>query len=271
MNPYILFFALCFSLFPVHAQTTRILEKTTTLLMPGRAGENGGTVAMHGRKRYYYATLTGNKTFPIAYFDGEGERMSPPDLALLADIRGLWYNQNERTFYANGFGKDGWYKYIMDEEGMPYDIAPLFEGQQQPFIQSIAAYHPQEDVVYFLKGSAAVGYSGTTGKELPEKMKIIKTGYTIKQPPPANLVLDTFQRLPNYNTTLIYTGIRNGELGLLNIQTNEIELYSAGNGLMTQRLQLPPGAVVKDRFNFAFCNSIYWLYDASSRSWIGYR
>jgi hypothetical protein len=271
MKRFLLFYALLLLTYTSNAQTTRLLEKTTTLLMPGRAGENGGTVAMHGQKRYYYATLIGNKTFPIAFFDGDGERMSPPDLALLADIRGLWYNKNERTFFGNGFGKNGWYKYIMDEEGLPYDIVPLFEGQQQPAIQSVAAYHAQEDVVYFLTGAAAVAYQGTSGKVLPEKMKIIKTGYTVKQPPPANLSLDTFQRMPQYNTTLVYTGVRNGEFGLLNIQSRTIELYSAGNGLLTQRLQLPPDAVVKEQFNFAFCNNTYWLYDASSRSWIGYQ
>ncbi len=256
----------------VVGQTIRKVNKVSVLQMPGRGGDNGGTVAVHGRTRNYYATIAGNKTFSLAIFNGAGERTSPADLAVLYDVRGMWYNQAAKTFYANGYGRNGWCKYLIDEEGVPYDVAPLFEGQQQPFPQSAGAYNQKENVVYFLKGSTAVAYDGETGKELPEKKKLIKVGYTVKNPPPANYNSDTISVLPGYNnTSLIYTGISNNELGILNVETREIELYSASTGLLTTRLQLPPEAVVREKLNFAFCNGIYWLYDASKRSWIGYR
>jgi len=70
---------------------------------------------------------------------------------------------------------------------------------------------------------------------------------------------------------LIYTGLSNNEFGLLNVDKREIELYSAATGLLMTRLQLPPEAAVRDKLNFAFCNGVYWLYDAGSRSWVGYR
>jgi len=267
---------LVFSFLMIHllvtGQVIRKLNKVTTLQMPGRAGENGGTVAVHGRTRNYYATIAGNKTFSLAIFNALGERSSPADLAVLYDVRGLWYNQKAKTFYANGFGKNGWCKYVMDEEGIPYDVAPLFEGQQQPFPQSSGAYNQKENVVYFLKGASAVAYDGETGKELPEKRKLIKVGYTLKKPPPPNFVADTISNLPGYNnTSLIYTGLSNNELGILNVESREIELYSANTGLMSSRLKLPPEAVVREKLNFAFCNGVYWLYDAAARSWIGYR
>lgn len=272
MKP-VLFFLLFLSLqIFVKAQTIRKLNKVIALQMPGRVGDNGGTVAIHGRTRNYYATIAGNKTFSFAIFNGAGERTSPADLAVLYDVRGLWYNQSAKTFYANGYGKNGWCKYLIDDEGIPYDVAPLFEGQQQPFPQSAGAYSQKENTVYFLKGAAAVAYDGETGKEIPEKKKLFKVGFTIKNPPPSNYNADTISVLPGYNnTSLVYTGLSNNEFGILNVETREIELYSASTGLMTTRLQLPPEAIVRDKLNFAFCNGIYWLYDASSRSWIGYR
>jgi hypothetical protein len=256
----------------VGAQTIRKLNKVSALQMPGRGGENGGTVAQHGRTRNYYATIAGNKTFSLAIFNGAGERVSPADLAVLYDVRGLWFNQKAKTFYANGYGNNGWCKYLIDEEGVPYDVAPLFEGQKQPFPQSSGAYNQRENLVYFLKGSSIVAYDGESGKEIPEKNKWIKVGYSVKNPPPANYKPDSSAILAGYNNTnLIYTAITNNEFGILNMETREIELYSANTGLMTTRLQLPPEAVVREKLNFAFCNGIYWLYDASIRSWIGYR
>jgi len=257
---------------PASAQVVRNLRATTSLVMPGRAGENGGTVAIHGKNRYYYATLAGNKTMPLAFFNSAGQRMSPPDLAVLYDVRGMWYDATAKTFHANGYGKNGWCRYVMDEEGIPYDVASLFEGQLQPFPQSAGAFSPKENIVYFLKGSAAVAYDAASGKESPGKIKIFKVGFTVKNPPPANLTVDTFGILPDHNsTTIIYTGLANAEFGLLNVKKKAIELYSGVTGLMTQLLQLPPEAVVKDRLNFAFCNNLYWLYDNSKRTWTGYR
>jgi hypothetical protein len=256
----------------VAGQAIRKINKVTTLQMPGRAGDNGGTVAVHGRTRNYYATIAGNKTFSLSIFNGLGERTSPADLAVLYDVRGLWYNQKAKTFYANGFGKNGWCRYVMDDEGIPYDVAPLFEGQQQPFPQSSGAYYQKENIVYFLKGATAVAYDGETGKELADKRKVFKPGFTVKNPPPANYIADTSSTLKGYNnTSLIYTGLSNNEFGLLNVDKREIELYSAATGLLMTRLQLPPEAAVRDKLNFAFCNGVYWLYDAGSRSWVGYR
>lgn len=253
-------------------QTVRPLRNVASLVMPGTAGMNGGTVTQNQKNRNYYATLIGNITFPLAIFNTTGDRISPFDLRILYDVRGLWYNPAQRTFHGNGYGDNGWFKYVMDEEGIPYNVAPLFEGQHQPFSQSVAAYSQKENLVYFLKGNAAVAYDASTGKELPDRIKFFKTGYSIKQPPPPDYKIDSFKMITGYNTTtLIYTGITNSEFGLLNVEKREVELYSASTGLLFQRLQLPPEAVVKERFNFAFCNGIYWFYDNASRTWSGFK
>lgn len=256
----------------VFSQTTRQLRKQVELKMPMGSGENGGTVAVSLKTRNLYATVVGNKTYAMAFFNGVGQLVSPPDLSLLADIRGLWYNPVLKTFQANTFGTGGWVNYVLDDAGIPYDVKPLFSGQLQPAVNSIAAYNQRENVVYFLKGSVVVSYDVSTGKQVVEKTYPLKTGYTKKVLPPVKYKIDSTQTLSKYNsTTIIYTGVTNAEFGLLNIETKEIELYSKQDGLLYQKLKLPPEALVKDKFNFAFANNIYFLYEKGKRTWVGYR
>ncbi|MBK8087543.1 MAG: hypothetical protein IPK31_06145 [Chitinophagaceae bacterium] len=254
------------------AQTVRQLRKSVTLKMPKGPGENGGTVAINLKNRFYYATIAGNKTYSIAYFNAVGEMVSPPDLALLADVRGMWYSPGLKTMQANAFGSIGWVNYVLDDAGIPYDVKPFLSGQLQPFPNSVAQYNQRENLVHFLKGSTVVAYDAATGKEVKEKTVLLKTGYSKKAPPPAGLLIDSARVLPQYNsTTVLYTGISNAEFGLLNLQTNEIELYSKADGLLTQKLKLPADARPNDKLNFSFCNNVYFIYDVSTRSWFGYR
>ena len=136
----------------------------------------------------------------------------------------------------------------MDDAGIPYDVRPQFKGQLQPYPNSVASYNQKENAVYFLKGSTVVVYDAATGKQIPEKTILLKTGYTKKTPPPAGYTVDSAKTLLSYNTTtVVFTGAANNEFGLLNIQTNEIELYSKTDGLMYQKYKLPEMAVVKEK------------------------
>ena len=255
----------------INAQSVRQLRKTIELKMP-RGGENGGTVAQNDKTRNFYATIAGNKTYSFAYFNQVGEMMSAPDLSILADVRGLWYNNALKTFQGNTFGSGGWVTYVMDDYGVPFDVKTFLPGQLQPHPNSVAQYNLRENLVHFLKGSTVVSYNAATGAEVKEKTFLLKTGYSKKVPPPADLVIDSNAVLTNYNTTtVVYTGISNAEFGLLNVQTKEIELYSKNDGLMYQKLKLPADAIVKDKLNFSFSNNTYFLYDTRNRTWVGYR
>jgi hypothetical protein len=255
-----------------HTQTTRQLRKVLELKMPPGGGDNGGIVAINLKNRNYYATIAGNKTYAMAFFNGVGEMVSPPDLSLLFDVRGMWYNNALKTFQTNGFGTSGWANYVMDEVGIPYDVKPFLLGQRQPFPQSVGFFNARENVVYFLNGSSIATYNLADGTEIKEKAVLLKLGYSKKNPPPATLKIDSFKVNTDYNTTTaVFTGLSNAEFGLLNIKKREIEIYNKSEGLMMQRLVLPPEAPVQEKLNFSFCNNVYWLYDSSERSWIGYR
>ncbi len=265
-------FFLNVSLHFTHAQTTRDIRKSVELKMPRGNGENGGTVAVNLKNRNLYATIVGNKTYSMAFFSGTGEMVSPPDLALLADVRGLWYNPALKTFQGNLFGNGGWVTYVLDDAGIPYDVKPAFAGQLQPGVNSVPAFNQRENVIYFLKGNTIITYDITSGKQVKEKTYSLKTGYTKKNPAPADYKADSVNTSANYNnTTVIYTGITNAEFGLLNIVSREIELYSKQDGLLYQKLRLPSDVQVKDKFNFAFANNTYFIFDRNKRSWVGYR
>jgi hypothetical protein len=253
------------------AQSTREIRKAITLLMPKGKGDNGGTVAVNLRNRNLYATIVGNKTYSMAFFNNTGEMVSPPDLALLSDIRGLWYNPASKTFQANTFGGN-WVTYVIDDAGIPYDVKPQFTNVLQPTANSVTAFNQRENVVYFLRGSTVVTVDINTGKPVPEKTYTLKIGFTKKSPAPADYKADTTKTPAAYNsTTVIYTGMTNAEFGLLNTTTKEIELYSKQDGLLYQKLKLPKEASAFDKFNFAFANGIYFVFDKSKRAWVGYR
>jgi len=258
--------------FQAEAQVKRHLDVVTRLEMPNGPGENGGTVALNQRNKSIYATIAGNKSYSMAVFNVLYEIESPPDLAQLYDIRGLWYHPKLQTFMANSFGGTGWVQYTIDKKGIPYDAKVVYAGQRQPFPQSVGQFSSKENLVYFLKGSTAVAYDAGTGNPLPEKNKLFHIGYTKKNPPPAERTIDSFSVLENYNsTTLVYTGISQSEFGLLNVKNREVELYSASDGLLTARLKIPEKIAVKDKLNFAYCNNLYWFYDNVSRTWAGLR
>jgi hypothetical protein len=264
-------FLLCCN-FISDAQAVRQLNIHLEFEILSSMGDNGGTVAVHQKSRNYYTTMAGRKSNPMTIFNGISEIVSPPDLALLYDIRGMWYHPAHKTFYANGYGTIGWVKYVIDGLGIPYDATVVFEGMRQPTPQSVGQYNQKENLVHFLHGSRVVAYDANTATLVPEKTILLKAGFTKKSPPPADWKIDSTAVLPDYNfTTVVYTGMSRSEFGLLNIKKREIELYDVADGLMTTRLKIPAGIPLKDKLNFAYCNNYYWLFNDVTRTWLGLR
>ena len=76
----------------------------------------------------------------------------------------------------------------------------------------------------------------------------------------------------DYNyTVVIYSGIKNAELGVLNIEKNQIELYGFDEGFLNTVLKLPESQVTYSAFNFAYTNGMYWFFDKETRVWTSYK
>ena len=124
---------------------------------------------------------------------------------------------------------------------------------EPPTSQSAAAYDPVDgDILFYDEGE--VNFCNE------------KTSKTI-----ASTHLSTAASAVYNTTTLIYTGIKQAELGLLNTGSKQVELYDKERGELKEVWHLPKNTVVNERLNFSYANGIVWLFDTNTRSWIGYR
>ena len=260
----------------LQAQLKQALKKVIELKMPKTAdddmpGTRGASVAWHPLQKKYYAVMAGNAEYPLAVFDATGKRVSNDDLTAMNDSRGLWYNPAKKEISGNGYGETGWFKYVLDGKGIPTSGSIILEGSNQPGEQCVGAFHPVRKEVMFLYDGAVSLYALADGATSGS----VKINWGKKKESKASEggSEDESGATPSAynNTTVIYTGIKNAELGFLNTEKNTIELYDFVSGFLTKELPLPGNAVTEGSFNFAYTNGIYWLFNMQDRKWIGYK
>jgi hypothetical protein len=268
---------LCCTLFfsiGLFAQTkSKNIKQQITLEMPMpddslNKGTRGASVVWHPVFKKYYASFAGNARYPLAIFDAKGTLLSDNNLQTNADTRGLWYNPDTKLIYGNTYNENGWFKYTFNKNGTIADVITIFEGMHQPGDQSVAVYHTANKKVLFLDQSKIKIYNPATAKEVGSLT--FYWGRTAKEGKPEEIDGNTINERYNY-TNLIYTGIKSMEIGVLNKDENQIELYDYKNGFLTMVLNLPDSAVTEYSFNFAYANGFYWLFDIENRQWVGYK
>lgn len=238
------------------------LQEAIKLEIPREGGSNGASVAWHPIEKKYYVAMAGNVSYCLALYNAKGKLLSSPDLETQFDVRGLWYNPASKSIQMNGYNEFGWAEYKQDRTGTPTEVKTLFEGKQQPNEQSAGAFNPELKTIYFLNEDGDV------------HCYTLKTGEYEKTIALYNADIESISSAfeEEYNsTTVIYTGIKDKEIGLLNAESKEIELFSKKTGVHTQTMVLPKDAPAADRLNFAYANGIYWLFDKETRIWHGYR
>jgi hypothetical protein len=239
-----------------------------TLPIDRDGGANAAGVAWHPLQKKYYAAQAGNESFPMIVFDAKGKKLSSEEQETFFDVRGFWYNPNTKTLQANGYDNGGWGEYTLDAKGMPKTIKKMDTDPSKPDAQSVGAYDSKKNVVYYLDftavtlerhkmkdgvadGNVPLHLGAKTRDDIIEAQDDIKTNYN--------------------ENAIIYTGIANSEIGLLNYNAKQIELYSIATGLLTKILKLPEDAPAEGSLNFSYCNGIYWLNDKTARVWHGYK
>jgi hypothetical protein len=271
-----LLFPLIF-LFATTAITAQVkeLKKVSSLQMARTVdddmpGTRGAAVAWHPIQKKYFASMAGNQQYPLGIFDESGKRLSADEQNCLQDVRGLWFNPTKKAIQGNCFGEGGWFIYKLDEEGIVYKAEVIVEGMNQPTDQSVGSYHSGLNKVIFIDIDSVFFYNSATG--VKEKSIFLHLGQK-KKATTANSDAAPVENMPdNYNSsTIICTGIKGSELGLLNIDKKQIELYNIADGYMTTILGLPEETAVESSFNFAYCNNIYWLFNIEKRTWLGFK
>ncbi|MBK6936641.1 MAG: hypothetical protein IPH18_06950 [Chitinophagaceae bacterium] len=264
--------SLLFSINQSFSQTgSRTLKKILELKIPREGGANGASVVWHPVQKKYYAAMAGNVDFSISVFDVKGTRLSPVSQKAMFDIRGLWYNPATKTIQMNGYDTFGWSEYKLDLKGLPVSVKNLHEGMNQPDAQSAGAFNPLKNEVYFLGTEGEIDVYGYKWAEHNEYITI-HLGVMAGNPDDVDLETNNSEVIEDYNTTtVIYTGIKGAEIGLLNYINKEVELYNKATGFLTKKLQLPEDAPATDWLNFAYTNGTYWLFDTEVRIWKGYK
>jgi len=245
------------------------LKKTLELKMPKTVdddmpGTRGAALVWHPEQKKFYAAFAGNSAYPLGVFDVKGKLLNA-DLTTMVDTRGLWYDPATKAISGNGYSDIGWFTYKLDKQGFPLDYTITLEGENQPDEQSVGTYNPLNKMVLFY--ADAFVYMLDNKAELKDSV-IIHFGTTKEED--IDEEDDLYSSL-DYNGTMIYTGIKGQELGFLNFEENQIELYDIKSGLLKKTLQLPDDAPVEETFNFAYANGYYWLFDMEARTWIGYK
>lgn len=245
------------------------LKKTLELKMPKTAdddmpGTRGASVVWHPEQKKFYAAFAGNSGYPLGVFDIKGKLLNP-DLTTMVDTRGLWYDPVKKLISGNGYGESGWFTYKLDKQGFPLDYTITLEGQNQPDEQSIGTYNPSTKLVLF--HSEAFLYMLDSKGELKDST-IIHFGTSKQEDIDED---EDYFASEYYNPAVIYTGIKGQELGFLNFDESQIELYDIKSGLLKKTLQLPDDTPIEENFNFAYANGYYWLFDMEARTWIGYK
>lgn len=257
----------------LQAQLKSLPKKVMELKMPKTAdddmpGTRGACVVWHPVQKKYYAVMAGNAEYPLAVFDMAGKRISDDDLTAMKDSRGLWYDPVKKEINGNGYDETGWFKYVLNKKGIPDSASTTLEDSHQPDAQSVGSYNPVRKQVMFLKGSTVSLYSIVSGSS--DEAVDINWG---RKKSEGKSDEEPSEETPSAynNTSVVYTGIKNAELGFLNTEAKQIELYDLLSGFMTQKIKLPDDAPVETSFNFAYANGIYWLFNIQERKWIGYK
>lgn len=267
----LIFFALLFVSMNVIAQVTaKPVKKIMTLSMPGETGSNGASVVWHPVLKKYYASFAGNASYPLAVFDIKGNLLSPDNLETMFDVRGLWYNTVSKKIEANGYDDFGWISYKLNIKGIPEDVVQLQEGMVQPGAHSVGVFDAIKKRVCFLDNGIISSYS-LKGEKADDEIEINNNTETEDAEITEGELEADSETEDKYNSTaLCYTGIANAEFGILNYGKMQIELYNR-KGILTKAFKLPDDILGYDNFNFAYANSIWWLFDKDERKWFGFK
>lgn len=257
-----------------NAQAEKNLKEVMKLTITEQGGANGATVLWQPDLKRYYCPMAGNTDFPLQVFNAKGELISAPAQTTFFDVRGMWYNPKTKKLYTNGYNESGWAEYQMDKKGMPIAVKVLYEGLNQPDMQSVGTYDAAKNLVYFYNNNAVHIYDASSGAATGSVITLIPSEQEKKTESDSSDVFDFMddEDLNNYNsTTVIYTGIKSQEFGLLNLSNKCIDLFDRATGKVTLKLMLPQEAPLNNMFNFSYANGMYWLFNKSTRIWTAYK
>lgn len=250
-------FILAFVVIALAACTSSKVNKkpteTLTLKFKSIKGTNASVVAYNPQKQLYYTAIAGNQSFPIETFNQNGEFLHTATLGF--DLRGLWWNTKENTLQSNAYADLGLNALETNNGGtVSGKFTWLTIKSGQPDDNSVGAYNSKENQILYYNSGKLYKVDASNYAPLGE--------VELKMP----VSLDDINQ-----TTVIYTGIKHKEAGVLNYKDKKVYLFNINSGKLTATINLPANAVTFQMFRFSYANGYVWLYDVDVRMWTGYK
>lgn len=247
------------------------MTKTLSLYIPGEDGSNSGAVVWHPKFKRYYTSMIGNATYPMAIFSDKGHLIDG-NFEAGADLRGLWYNTTTQRLEYNCYEDGGVGHYILNASGEIINRDSDKVGSFQPNEQSVGVYNEKDKLFVFPDYDFSLLSYKTIGGEIESRTMLQLDCSTKKQAEEVS-DQDMAERRDVRNSSVMYTGIKNSEFAVLNLDKYVIELYDGKTGLMTDKKKLPTDFSVQlyRSFNFSYANGIWWFFNKESRTWEGYK
>tara|TARA_Y100000385_G_scaffold291774_1_gene372225 strand:+ start:10906 stop:11709 length:804 start_codon:yes stop_codon:yes gene_type:complete len=244
--------------FTANAQLIDYPKSSFSLVLKSDNGTNGSGVAYDPAKQLYYTIIAGNSSFPLEVFNSSGKHLFPVAEAG-NDLRGIWWNKKAKSLEGNCYGENGIVKIGLTSTGSPSSSGntTIFEGsgEVRPTGNSCGVYDAKKKELYYFENETFKVFKRKTGA-LSRKIEPDLTS--------------SERRELNY-TSMIYTGIKRGELGLLDVNARKVYLFNKKTGAKTATINLPNDAPVSDRFAFSYANGYIFLFDKDLRTWYGYK
>jgi hypothetical protein len=250
MKKSLLFIAASLGTFFVSGQTTYSAQQIVQLSFQSEDGTNASAVAWNSDNKMYYTVIAGNETFPLETFSESGQNVYSETATI--DSRGLWYNPKSKKIEGNCPDVYGYFSHVVKSNGQLEAAEVYAAGQNQPDYNSVGAFDASKKKVYFYSYGSVYIYNQKNGKAA------------------GSILLKDIPSLETINsTTVIFTGRKGEELGVLDYGSNNVYLFDL-KGNFKSIVTLPEGAVTHDVFRFSYANDKIWLYDEYSRTWTGY-
>lgn len=214
-------------------------------------GTNGSAVAYNPNLKLYYIAIAGNVEYPLEVKDAQGKALY--ELSTGVDLRGLWYNSSKNRLEGNQYG-GGLFALPLDQRGYPTsEVITITENTFPEYDQACAVFDGKNLLYYYTDG-ILYRYSAKNNKPKGE--------VTLALP---------VDRYSINGTSVIYTGYKGYEIGLLDADLSKVYLFNKKTGTLTATIDLTDWPVLEYSFWFAFANDRVWLYDSETRTWSGYR
>ena len=240
--------------FTANAQLINNPKASLSLALKSTGGTNASGITYDPSRQLYYTVVAGNSEFPLEVFKSSGKLLYSGTAG--NDLRGIWWNTKTQSLEGNCYDEGGIVKIGLSDNGSTsIGNTTIFEGSHQPHGNTCGVYDSKKKEIYYYSGGSIHVYKRKTGAF----SKKVNPDLTLNEKRAIN------------TTSMIFTGIKKSELGLLDYEARKVYLFNKKTGEKTATINLPYDAPVDDSFLFGYANGHVFLYDKGSRTWWGYK